>query len=391
MVSFCKMKFKTDCRFFKGERPCAPYKLCNRCPDYKPMGKRILIIKLGATGDVLRTTPLLAAIKKKYTDSFITWLTFPEAEEVLKFNPLIDCLLVYNLGSILRLERESFDLVLSLDKMAEATALVTKIKGREKRGFYMGDKGELLPLNKEADYAYRLGLDDKLKFKQNKKSYQEMIFEIAGLPYEREEYILNLTPQENDYTGSLRKRYRLHKKKVVGLNTGCGKVFDTKKWTIDGFVKVAKSLNTSAALSINPEHAERVNKHEVATLILGGPEEVERNKIISKCLKGIKGKAISTGCCNTLRQFISIIDLCDVVVTGDTIALHLAIALKKKVIALFGSTSSNEIDLYGRGEKLIGHAPCSPCYKSNCDKDKGNICMSSITPEMVLNSIKKLL
>jgi len=365
------MKFKTDCRFFKGERPCAPYKLCNSCHDYKPMGKRILIIKLGAAGDVLRTTPLLTIIKKEYTNSHITWLTFPGAKDVLKDNPLIDRLLVYNLGSILRLEVESFDLVLSLDKMAEATALVTKIKAKEKRGFYMGDKGELLPLNKEADYAYRLGLDDKLKFKQNKKSYQEMILEIAGLPYEREEYILNLTPQENDYTSSLRKRYRLRKKKVVGLNTGCGKIFGTKKWTIDGYVEVAKSLN----------------RHNIATLILGGPEEVERNKIISKHLKG---KALSTGCHNTLRQFMSIIDLCDVVVTGDTIALHLAIALKKKVIALFGSTSSNEIDLYGRGEKLIGKALCSPCYKSSCDKGD-NICMSSITPEMVLDSIKKLL
>ena len=365
------MKFKTDCRFFKGERPCAPYKLCDRCPDYKPMGKRILIIKLGAVGDVLRTTPLLAAIKNRLPDFFITWLTFPEAEEVLKFNPLIDRLLVYNPGSILRLEREGFDLVLSLDKMAEATALVTKINAMEKRGFYMGNKGELLPLNKEADYAYRLGLDDKLKFKQNKKTYQEMIFEIAGLPYEREEYVLHFTTQENDYTDSLRKKYRLNQKKVVGLNTGCGKVFDTKKWTIDGFVKVAKLLN----------------KHNIAVLILGGPEETERNKIISKRLKG---KAIPTGCHNTLRQFMSIIDLCDVVVTADTIALHLAIALKKKVIALFGSTSSNEIDLYGRGEKLIGKAPCSPCYKSSCDKGD-NICMSSITPEMVLDSIKKLL
>ena len=362
------MKFKTDCRFFKGERPCAPYKLCNRCHDYKPMGKRILIIKLGAAGDVLRTTPLLTIIKKKWPDSHITWLTFPGAKDVLKANPLIDCLLVYNLGSILRLEVESFDLALSLDKMAEATALVTKIKAGEKRGFYMGDKGELLTLNKGADYAYRLGLDDKLKFKENKKTYQEVICEVAGFPYEREEYVLHLTPQENDYTDSLRKKYRFNQKKVVGLNTGCGKVFDTKKWTIDGFVEVAKSLN----------------RHNIAILILGGPEEVERNKIICQRLKG---NAISTGCHNTLRQFMSIINLCDVVVTGDTIALHLAIALKKKVVALFGSTSSNEIDLYGRGEKLIGHAPCSPCYKSNCDKDKGNICMSSITPEMVLQKI----
>lgn len=370
MISFDKMQFKTDCRFFKGERPCQPYKLCESCADYNPMGKRILIIKLGAIGDVLRTTPLLTQIRKKWPDSFITWLTFPEALDVLEYNPLIDRLFAYNLSSILRLEVESFDLVLSLDKMAETTALVTKIKAGEKKGFYMGDKGELLPLNKESEYAYRLSLDDKLKFKENKKTYQEIISEIAGLPYGREEYILNLSQEENAYTNSLRKRYRLNKKKVIGLNTGCGRVFTTKKWTTDGFVKLGNLLNELS----------------LPTLILGGPEEVERNKIIARRLNG---KAISTGCNNTLRQFMSIIDLCDVIVTGDTIALHLAIALKKKVVALFGSTSGTEIDLYGRGEKLIGNVTCSPCYKNSCDKD--SICMSFITPDMVLSSINGLI
>lgn len=364
------MEFKQDCRFFKGERPCSPYKLCGGCPDYKPFGKRILIIKLGAIGDVLRTTPLLSALKNKWPESFITWLTFPESMDVLKYNPFIDCILAYNLASALRLEVECFDMLLCLDKMPDATALINKIKAGEKKGFCMGEKGELLPLNKQAEYAYRLGLDDKLKFKENKKTYQEMVFEIAGIPYNREEYILKFSPQENAYTNSLRKRYKLGKNKVVGLNTGCGKIFDTKKWTIDGFVKVARFLD----------------KMKVKTLLLGGPEEVGRNKEISKRLKG---RAVHAGCDNTMRQFMSIVDLCDCIVTADTIALHLAIALRKKVIALFGATSGEEIDLYNRGEKIIADTPCSPCYKSIC-LDKNNICMESITPEMVSGAIMKL-
>lgn len=365
------MEFKSDCNFFAGERPCRPYKLCRGCTDYKSSKRRILIIKLGAMGDVLRTTPLLSQLKKRWPDSHISWLTFPESIEILRFNPLIDRLLSYNLGSILRLEVERFDLALSLDKVAESTALIRKIHAEEKKGFCMGDKGELLPLNPGANYAYRLGLDDNLKFKENQKTYQEIISEIVGLPYGREEYILILSPQERMYTEHLRKRYRLSsKKKVVGLNTGCGKVFDTKKWTIDGFVKLGNMLNRMG----------------VSILLLGGPEEVERNEVISRRLRG---KAIFTGCHNTLRQFMSIIDLCDVIVSGDTIALHLAIALKKKVIALFGATSSKEIDLYGRGEKLTGDVPCGPCYKARCERN--TICMSSITPEMVLDSIKKLL
>jgi heptosyltransferase-2 len=53
----------TDCRHFRGDVPCTPHKKdgvhCESCPFYDPVDKKILIIKLGAIGDVIRTTPLL--------------------------------------------------------------------------------------------------------------------------------------------------------------------------------------------------------------------------------------------------------------------------------------------------------------------------------------------
>src|SRR5574343_73614 len=67
---------KTDCIFFKGDLPCAPHKKsgvhCPDCPSYQPIETRILIIKLGAIGDVIRTTPLLRKIKKEYPNCKIT-------------------------------------------------------------------------------------------------------------------------------------------------------------------------------------------------------------------------------------------------------------------------------------------------------------------------------
>jgi hypothetical protein len=52
-------RWRTDCRFFEGDRPCIHKRECPGCPLFEPAGRRILLLKLGALGDVLRTTPLL--------------------------------------------------------------------------------------------------------------------------------------------------------------------------------------------------------------------------------------------------------------------------------------------------------------------------------------------
>jgi ADP-heptose:LPS heptosyltransferase len=97
---------------------------------------------------------------------------------------------------------------------------------------------------------------------------------------------------------------------------------------------------------------------------------------------------IDTGCTNTLREFGALLDLCDVLVTGDAMALHIAIALKKKVVALFGPTSQAEIELYGRGKKLFADMDCLCCYRPTCDIRPS--CMDTITPEQIFAVIKEV-
>src|SRR5687767_11828886 len=91
------VQVNTDCIYFKGDIPCKPNKtegyMCEGCPVYKPVSHRILIIKLGAIGDVIRTTPLLRKIKEVYPAAKITWLTHTpailpqgEIDEILKLD-----------------------------------------------------------------------------------------------------------------------------------------------------------------------------------------------------------------------------------------------------------------------------------------------------------------
>lgn len=367
--SFFPLLIKSDCRFFQGEKPCRYRCLCEGCAHYAPMGRRILLIKLGAMGDVLRTTPLLAALKKKYPCSFITWLTRQESRPLLEGNPLIDRILVHDFESRLRLEVETFDLLINADKDPSVAALTMVVKARTKRGYGLGHYGNLIALNHNAAYSFALGISDQLKFKDNQKTYQETLCELAGLPYTRQEYLFCLPAQDAAYARQYLARHHIRRgQRVVGLNTGCGPVFPQKKWTIEGYRGLVKKIH-------------RILKAHV--VLLGGPHEQQRNRQIRVRL-GIP--VVDTGSDNCISRFAGFIECCDLVVTGDTIALHLAIALKKPVVALFGPTCAQEIDLYGRGTTIVTPASCAPCYRNSCARHPS--CMEMISVDEVFQAVR---
>ncbi|MDI6753941.1 MAG: glycosyltransferase family 9 protein [Thermodesulfobacteriota bacterium] len=364
--------WKLDCRYFLGDRPCKFKRTCPGCAKYSPMGKRILIVKLAAIGDVLRTTPLLSGLKRAYPQSHITWVVDKEAYPLLKNIPIIDRLLTFDYSSLLPLEAETFDLIIGLEKEPRGAALVSKFRGREKKGFGLGPKGNVFPLNQASEYAFLLGLSDELKFYQNQKTYPELIFGITELDFQKDEYFLVLLEEDTAFAERFARRIGLKKGEIViGLNTGAGDVFANKAWTLEGYIQLINGLRKDPKTSL---------------LLLGGPKEKERN---SKILKEAKGGVIDSGCDNTLREFAALIDLCDVVVTGDTTALHMAIALKKKVVAFFGPTCAQEIELYGRGEKIISSLPCAPCYRRSCQVSPN--CMQAIEAKEVMEKIRALL
>lgn len=364
-------QFKYTCRFFIGEKPCRFKRTCPGCPHFSPVKERLLIIKIGALGDVLRTTPLLYPLKQTYAESQITWLTDPAAVPLLKNNQLIDRVLAFNPEVDVQLRAESFDLIINLDKAPWAAALAATISAKKRAGFGLHPYGVIRPFNTEAVYAFLLGVDDDLKFRKNRKSYQEIVFEACGFRYKGEEYILSAGKGAPAF---LQKKHLVDlKRPVVGLNTGSGSVFAGKGWTRDGWLGLVRKIQSEL---------------KGACLLLGGDRERELNAFLME--EACSPSLIDTGCDNSLTDFISIVDLCDLVVCGDTLGMHIAIGLKKKVVALFGSTCPQEIDLYGRGVKItVPGLPCAPCYRGTCDK--GEICLKGITVDAVFGAIKTLL
>jgi ADP-heptose:LPS heptosyltransferase len=363
---------KLDCRRYRGDRPCAAgvQGVCpSDCQHYAPMGHRIVIIKLAALGDVIRTAAILPGLKQSWPTSHITWVTRPNGVRVLKHHPLIDRLLPFDAETLCHLEYERFDLCLSLDKEAAPTALAMRIDTRERRGIGLSPYGTPLPLNPESVDFFLLGLDDRKKFIENTKSYQQLLYEALGLEYSGQRYKLYPDSERRERASLFWFRAGVTDRDVVvGLNTGAGHVFANKNWPAERFIALTKVI-------------ERRTSWRLA--LFGGPDERACNAHIAAACPAV----IDTGCHHDELSFAALLQRCNVLVTGDTMAMHVAIAMDVPCVVLFGPTCQQEIDLYGRGEKLWTSLSCSPCYARRCDKSPS--CMDDISVEHVWRAVER--
>lgn len=360
-----------DCRRFVGSRPCEKGRTCWDCTGSEAQGARVLVIKVGAMGDVLRTTPILPALWKKFHSCHITWVTGEESLPLLENNPRIARALPFSLETVLRLEAERFDQIYCLDKEPRSTGLAMKLEAGEKRGFGLNRWGNLIALNPEWEYALRLGVDDELKFFKNQKTYQEIVFHGLSLPLPYGPYLYFPREEEIAYGRKVVEGGGFSGERVIGLNTGCGPVYAAKAWTVEGFAALAEHIGSRLGLNV---------------LLLGGSDETDRNREIEERAKGF---ARNAGNLHRLRNFAGILAACRLVVTGDTIALHLALAVKTPVVAIFGATCPQEIDLYGLGEKMVSRTDCSPCYQKECIKEQS--CMDQLSPQTVFGAVERVL
>ena len=348
--------WKADCRHFRGDVPCEPHKRegvhCADCPHYDAIESRILIIKLGTIGDVIRTTPILHRLRRDFPRSHVTWLTdFPAVVPT----SAVDQVMTPALPDLLRVGITEFDLLLNLDKDPVACALAVRIPARTKKGFILRD-GLPAPADDDARAKFAAGIFDDVS-KANRKSYVEEIFEIAGWRWEGEEYILDRT--EVDRTWRLTSP-----RPRVGLNTGCGGRWTSRLWPEENWIQLARELRQSG----------------LGVILLGGEAEEERNRRIA----GASGAEYPGHF--PLAEFIDLVDQTDLVVSAVTMAMHIAIGLRKQLVLFNNIFNRHEFELYGRGLILEPSIPCDCYYKPSCPKE----CMRSIEVPRVLEACLRL-
>ena len=356
---------KTDCRFFRGDVPCKPHKRFGvhcvddagkTCLHFDPVNKHILIIKLGAIGDVIRTTPLLHKLKAEYPSAKIWWLTL--TPEILP--SLVDEPLSFTLKNIVSLRSFHFDLLLNLDKDREACALSEQISATTKKGFCLKN-GVISPIDAAAEGKYLTGIFDDLG-KANTKSYPEEIFEICGFAFNGERYILD-RPETPSTKWKINKR-----KKVVGLNTGCGGRWTSRLWDDKNWTSLARALK----------------KKGCEVVLLGGEQEHSKNQ---KLARASKAKYFGHF---PLQQFIELVDQCDLVVTGVTMAMHITIGLGKKIVLFNNIFNKHEFELYGLGSVIEPDKPCRCFYQPTCTNTQYR-CMEHLPVTRVVDACERLL
>lgn len=326
--------------------------------------EKILIIKLGALGDVIRSFSILPALKEKFPDSEIFWLTKKNAAPFLENNSYINKVFTLPFQT-----KDKFDILYNFDTDEEATSLSKDINANKKYGFY-SEQGFPSAFNPSAEYYLNTMFDDELK-RNNKKTYQQMMFETAELEYNQQYCPLFLINKDKDYAKNFLRQFNFNKNKLIGIHIGSSPRWPSKSWhetRLKKFILLAKEKG-----------------YEI--ILFGGPEEREKLPNLVKEFSKQNINVIANNPDNTMREFASLVNECAFIISADSLALHVALALKKKTIGLFFCTPSNEIEDYGLLRKL-----CSPMlydFFPERMNEYDEELTKSITEQEVLDIIEK--
>ena len=397
-----KEDVKYDCSYFQGHIPCKPNKQfdvqCDDCSYYdntkssikkldtkelilKEIYKicnfsnlvskkenttevanktKILFIKLGAIGDVIRTTPLLERYKKEFGDCHFSWIT--HSPQVLP-KEQVDLVYKWNESSVSFLAHQNFDIAINLDKDKEACMFLTLVNSKKKFGFIWQD-GHINTATDQAEHKLITGIFDHIS-KKNTKNYLEEIFEICHFDFNGEEYQINLH-QDLSNAWSKRLDELAGDKIIIGLNTGCGLRWKTRLWPKKYWINLINELE----------------KQGYFCLLMGGKDEDKMNRFYAK-----ETNATYLGTFS-LEEFIAITNNTDIIVTPVSMMMHIALALSKQLMLFHNIFNVNEFELYNRGIIIEPTSGCDCYFGNTCSRKKS--CMEDISVQDVLVNIAML-
>ena len=272
-----------------------------------------------------------------------------------------------------RLKRENFDLGILLTNSFSSAWHFFRGRVKKRLGYKNDLRSWLLnlkvPLNKKTEHQFI--------------SYQRILKPLK-FPFSFESPRLYLTQAEKDLSNQklLTLGYRPEKKLIAfSPFAAFGKA---KCWPLKNYLALAQKL---------------IEKKDVYVLFLGekkfqpeleqGLKTLEKNAEHQSLKKGLltDGHFLNLVGQTTLRELMALLNQADLLVANDSGPMHLAAALKKPLLALFGSTNPVLTGPFysPQTEVIYKQFDCSPCYKRECEKEK--FCLAEITIEEVFNKI----
>jgi ADP-heptose:LPS heptosyltransferase len=335
---------------------CAACRWLKRPPTGEK--KRFLVVSTTGLGDTLWGTPALRALRTTFPDASIHVLTSPVGFQVLKNNPRIDALYLWNrekLSLFTKLRAQKFDSILLFHASQRAVLPFCHLLGASE---FIGTAG----INK--------GLDSLLTKTVAPSPVHEIkrrmaIVEEAGAQTTDPGMEIALGQADSAEVEQLIAEYKIpFYLPIVGIHPGAKDRF--KQWPPSHFVEVGKRLQEELGCQI---------------VVTGTPHEKE---LVSEIASQIPG-ALAV-CHLSLKGLAALIKKMAVYISNDTGPMHLGFALKTPTVPLFSPTNPSYCGPYGLTAKvhLFAKPPtCSPCLKKRC---RDPFCMLQIAPEEVVQA-----
>lgn len=338
----------------------------------------ILIVKLSAIGDVIHALPVSYALRQKYPDAHITWVVEPTAYEIVKHNPCVDEVILFNKKAFKsfagfkqnfaplyrKLHERRYDISVDLQGLFKSAAVVLTAGAKRKIGYVDMREGSNL-ISKSIKGEHRSGhIVDR---------YLDTV-KVLGCDTDDVKFPLENTVEEKSYVDDLLARSGINKDESF-IAFAVGTNWQNKCWSTANFAK----LNDIIAKS----------QKKIKTVLIGfgkaDEAKAEEIKRIAESDSNIVNLVGST----SLLQTAALIRRAVAVVGGDTGNLHLAVALNTPAIMLMGPTDPVRNGPYRQRENVIlaGH-DCDGCWKRVCRKNID--CLASILPESVWEKITKI-
>jgi heptosyltransferase-2 len=311
-------------------------------------------VKLDAIGDVLRSASLLPFIVARHDAPYIAWLTRAESIELVQMMRHVDEVIQLSDEGLLRATTGGWDHVYSLSNDLTSASIASAAQGRHPPIGYSIERGVIKPSNDAARTWLEMAAFDRLK-RANTASYQALMFRIIGA----EEAViprpaLNISDSLLvDAAARISRMFPGSCRQKVAINVGSGSRWPKKmldRQQIDQFVRQLRA------------------RLDVDVLLVGGAAEVAKTQSIIDLLAGEPGvqSALTT---QSIPEFVALLSQVNLLLCGDTLALHIATALGLPTIAVFGPTSASEIpDFDGLISKVVTkELDCLACY-GDCTK-----------------------
>ncbi len=328
---------------------------------------RILLYQTAFLGDLILTTPLIESVKKIYPSSFLAVISKPFGKDVLKNNPFVDELIIFDKKkdsafSLIKKIKGKFDIAISPHRSHRASYILFLSQIKKRIGF---DKSgfsflytDLIPHKFDGTHE----IDRNLKLLEKLPDYDKL--KIVKNPK------LFLNEEEDNFF----KKINIEDKKYIVVAPGSK--WATKRWTPEGFAAVV----------------DFIFKIGYQAVLIGGAEDKDTaNKIIELSNR----KPLDLVGKTSLRETFSIIKHSLLLVSNDSAPVHMAVSFDVPVIDIYGPTVK-DFGFYPYKNGIVVEIEglkCRPCGlhgHKECPI-KTHECMEKIKPDMVIDKIDKIL